>query len=294
MATRAEWIEGARLRTLFTGAAPVVAGTAIAVWEQSFRPVNALLCLVVALAMQVGANYANDYSDGIRGSDDQHRVGPQRLVGSGAATAQAVRRAAVGSFVVACLAGLGLVVITGHWWLVGVGIACVLAAWFYTGGSNPYGYRGLGEVFDFIFFGLVAVCGTTYVQADRVTLASVFAGISMGVLSMAILTCNNLRDIDGDRLVGKMTLATRLGDHATRRVFALYCAIALLGFFAVSGLTSWWALLGLVALTRLVPAARLVLDGTRGMPLVKAIKYVGQGQLLGALGMLVGLAGSMQ
>ncbi|MDU5842719.1 MAG: 1,4-dihydroxy-2-naphthoate polyprenyltransferase, partial [Cutibacterium avidum] len=164
MATAAEWLEGARPRTLPTAIAPVLAGTAIAIADGGARWELAVLCLVVTLGLVIGVNFANDYSDGIRGSDGQDRVGPLRLVGSGVAEPSHVKAAAFGCFGVSAVAGLVITILTGHWWFIIVGLVCILAAWFYTGGSHPYGYAGLGEIFVFVFFGLVAVGGTTYVQ----------------------------------------------------------------------------------------------------------------------------------
>ena len=171
-----------------------------------------MLALVVSLALQVGVNYANDYSDGIRGTDAT-RVGPLRLVGSGLASPGAVRAAAFACFAVAAVAGLGLVLLTGFWWLLAVGAACIVAAWFYTGGRHPYGYLGLGELFVFVFFGLVAVGGTVYVQLGRVPLAGLVAGVAIGALACALLVVNNLRDLANDARAGKRTLATRIGDR---------------------------------------------------------------------------------
>ncbi len=181
--------------------------------------------LVVSLALQVGVNYANDYSDGIRGTDAT-RVGPLRLVGSGLASPGAVRAAAFACFGVAAVAGLGLVLLTGFWWLLAVGAACIVAAWFYTGGRHPYGYLGLGELFVFVFFGLVAVCGTVYVQLGRVPLAGLVAGVAIGALACALLVVNNLRDLTNDARAGKRTLATRIGDRATRVTYLILIVVA--------------------------------------------------------------------
>ena len=194
MATRAQWISGARPRTFPAAVAPVLVGTGAAVGLGAVRPGRALAALVVALALQIGVNYANDYSDGIRGTDDD-RVGPFRLIGSGAAAPHAVRRAAFAAFGAAAVAGLALVAASGAWWLLAVGAACILAAWYYTGGSRPYGYSGLGEVFVFVFFGLVAVLGTTYTQALAVDLPALAGAVGIGALACAILVANNLRDI---------------------------------------------------------------------------------------------------
>jgi 1,4-dihydroxy-2-naphthoate octaprenyltransferase len=209
MATAAHWVAGARPRTLSAAIAPVFVGSAAAAALDGFVWWKALLSLVVALALQVGVNYANDYSDGIRGTDAD-RVGPFRLVGSGAVPATQVRTAAFVCFGIAAAAGLVLAV-TSAWWLVLVGAAALAAAWFYTGGAKPYGYRGLGEVAVFVFFGLVAVLGTTYVQAGRISSAALAGGVAVGALACAILVVNNLRDIHTDRVAGKRTLAVVTG-----------------------------------------------------------------------------------
>lgn len=204
MATPAQWIEGARLRTLPMALAPVVAGSAAAQALHSFDPVRALLALLVALLLQIGVNYANDYSDGIRGTDDD-RVGPLRLTGSGAAAPGQVRAAALLCFGLAALAGAALVVLSRQWWFIPVGLSAVLAAWGYTGGRSPYGYRGLGDVFVFVYFGLVAVLGTTLTQAGTLNLEAFVAALSTGLIATALLMANNIRDLPGDREVGKRT-----------------------------------------------------------------------------------------
>ena len=224
MTTPAQWVAGARPRTLPAAVAPVLAGTGVAAYDGDAVWWKALLALVVSLALQVGVNYANDYSDGIRGTDAD-RVGPMRLVGSGVATPGSVKAAALAAFGVAAVAGLVLAASTA-WWLVAVGAVAVAAAWFYTGGSKPYGYLGLGEVMVFVFFGLVAVLGTQYVQAERFTLVGLYAACGIGALACAILVANNLRDIPTDTVAGKMTLAVRLGDPRTR---ALYVFLVLGG-----------------------------------------------------------------
>jgi 1,4-dihydroxy-2-naphthoate polyprenyltransferase len=286
--TAEQWLAGARPRTLPVAVAPVVAGSGLAYFGDGFRWPAALLCLVVSVALQVGVNYANDYSDGIRGTDAQ-RVGPLRLVGSGLVSPPAVRRAALVSFGVACLAGLLLVMVTGHWWLLAVGAACVLAAWYYTGGRRPYGYRGLGEVSVFVFFGLVAVGGTAYVQVGRLSPAVGLTGAGIGALACAILVANNLRDIAGDRRVGKRTLATRLGDARTRRLFAVLIGLAAAMIVVVAGLTSAWALLGLAGLLLLIPALRTVLAGGQGAALVGVLRTTGLAELVSAAGLAAGL-----
>jgi 1,4-dihydroxy-2-naphthoate polyprenyltransferase len=266
----------------------VIAGTGLAVFEQGFWWVAATLALVVSLALQVGVNYANDYSDGIRGTDTE-RVGPLRLVGSGLASPPLVKRAAFVSFGIAGLAGLALVILTQQWWLLVVGVACVLAAWYYTGGKRPYGYAGLGEVFVFIFFGLVAVCGTTYVQVGRISLATLLTGVWVGALACAILVTNNLRDIRGDAQVGKRTVATRLGDAGTRVLYVILIALSALLIIVAALVTSWWALLGLAGLLVIIPAVRVVLSGGTGPALIGVLKATGLAELATALGFAAGL-----
>jgi len=253
--------------------------------------VRALLALVVALALQVGVNYANDYSDGIRGTDDA-RVGPVRLVGQGLAPAHRVREAALASFAVAALAGLGLVLITQAWWLVLVGLAAIAAAWLYTGGPRPYGYAGLGELFVFVFFGLVAVAGSTFVQTLTVTWVSVAGGIGCGMLSVAILLANNLRDIPTDAVAGKRTLAVRLGDRGTRMAYLLSVAAPFVVAVAIAVPDYLWALLALLALPLAVPPLRLVSNGATGRDLVPVLSGTGR-LLLGyavalSLGLVIG------
>jgi 1,4-dihydroxy-2-naphthoate polyprenyltransferase len=287
-ATPRQWLAGARPRTLPIAVAPVVAGSGLAFFAGGFRLAAAVLALVVSLALQVGVNYANDYSDGIRGADAD-RVGPVRLVGAGLAAPAAVKRAALTSFAVAGVAGLGLVIMTGHWWLLGIGAACVLAAWYYTGGRHPYGYHGLGEVFVFVFFGLVAVGGTAYVQVGSISWATLLTGVAIGALACAILVVNNLRDIIGDTEVGKRTLATRLGPTRTRALYAMLVGLAVVMIIAVAALTSAWALLGVAGLLLLIPALRTVLSGGQGAALVAVLKTTGLAELVSAAGLTLGL-----
>jgi 1,4-dihydroxy-2-naphthoate octaprenyltransferase len=272
MATAAQWVEGARPRTLPAAVAPVAAGTGAAAAADGFRLGPALLALLVALALQVGVNYANDYSDGVRGTDAD-RVGPLRLVGSGVATPSSVKAAALAAFAVAGLAGLVLAALSS-WWLVAVGAGCLLAAWFYTGGRSPYGYRGLGEVSVFVFFGLVATVGTTYVQALEVTVVSVLAGIGCGSLACALLVANNLRDRPKDKGVGKRTLAVRLGDRRTR---LLYAGLMALPFVVLPQVAAYepWALLALVAALPALPPVLAVARGAAGRDLVPVLKATG-------------------
>jgi 1,4-dihydroxy-2-naphthoate polyprenyltransferase len=291
VATPAQWLEGARPRTLPAAISPVVAGTGVAAYLDACVWWKAGLALVVSLALQVGVNYANDYSDGIRGTDED-RVGPLRLVGSGAASPRSVKLAAFASFGLACVVGLVLAATTS-WWLVAVGAVCVLAAWFYTGGKKPYGYNALGEVMVFVFFGLVAVMGTTYVQTDSLgsksLVPSLYAAIGVGALACAILVANNLRDIPTDREVGKRTLAVVLGDERTRYLYAFLTAAALVALVGLALATSMLALLGLVFVVAAVPAGRLVLTGTAGRGLVPVLQNTGQAELLYAAGLFVGL-----
>jgi 1,4-dihydroxy-2-naphthoate polyprenyltransferase len=287
MATPAQWLEGARPRTLPAAVSPVLAGTGVAAYLSSAVWWKAALAMLVSLALQVGVNYANDYSDGIRGTDTD-RVGPLRLVGSGSARPGAVKAAAFGAFGVAALAGL-LLAATTSWWLVPVGALAVVAAWFYTGGSTPYGYRALGEVMVFLFFGLVAVMGTTYVQTRSLPLAALYAAVGVGALACAILVANNLRDVPTDRSVGKRTLAVVLGDERSRYLYALLVGAAAVALVAVALATSRWALLGFGFVVPAVPATRLVLTGTSGRELVPVLQKTGVAELLYATGMFVGL-----
>jgi 1,4-dihydroxy-2-naphthoate octaprenyltransferase len=287
MATPAQWLEGARPRTLPAAVSPVLAGTAVAVHLDGAVWWKAALALLVSLALQVGVNYANDYSDGIRGTDAD-RVGPLRLVGSGVASPGSVKAAAFAAFGVAMVAGLVLAATTS-WWLLLVGALAVVAAWFYTGGSTPYGYHALGEVMVFVFFGLVAVTGTTYVQTESLPLASVYAAVGVGALACAILVANNLRDIPTDRVSGKRTLAVVLGDERSRALYALLVGVAVVALVAVALSTSLLALLGLVFVLPAVPATRLVLTGTTGRELVPVLQKTGVAELLYAAGVFVGL-----
>jgi 1,4-dihydroxy-2-naphthoate octaprenyltransferase len=284
VATPAQWLEGARPRTLPAALAPVFVGTGVAAALDGFRAVPALLALLVALALQVAVNYANDYSDGTRGTDAD-RVGPMRLVGSGAATPGQVLRAAVLAFAVAGVAGLALAALSS-WWLVAVGAVSILAAWTYTGGPIPYGYRALGEVFVFVFFGLVAVVGTTFGQTRSLDGLAFAAAVPIGLCSVALLVVNNLRDVHGDAAVGKRTLAVLLGEHRTR---AVYTGLLVVVFTAVLliGLARPWALLGLLALPLALPPVRTVTSGGQGPVLIGALR--GTGQLTLATGVLLGI-----
>ena len=288
MPTFGEWVSGARPRTLPISIAPVIAGTATAYAAGSFKIIPALLALLVSVSLQIGVNFANDYSDGIRGTDER-RVGPMRLVGSGVARPVLVKRAAFGCFGLAALLGLILMILSAQWWLLPVGVACILAAWYYTGGKHPYGYIGLGEIFVFVFFGLVAVCGTTLVQLGRIDLPTILVAIGVGLLADAVLVSNNLRDIPGDTVSGKRTLATRIGDRATRWLFAGLAAGAAIAFVITAAQTSWWALLALAGIGYLAPQVITVLRGAVGPGLIPALKAAGLADLISAVGLAVGL-----
>jgi 1,4-dihydroxy-2-naphthoate octaprenyltransferase len=288
VATVTQWVQGARPRTLPNAVAPVLVGTGGAVGAGAVRPGHALLALVVALGMVIGVNYANDYSDGTRGTDDV-RVGPLRLVGSGAASPGAVRAMAVAWLAVAALAGVGLVVLTGRWWLLGVGMACVLGAWFYTGGKHPYGYLGLGEVAVFVFFGPVAVLGTAYVQAGPPGPLTVLGAVGVGMLSCSVLVANNLRDIDTDTRVGKRTLAVRLGDTGTRRLYAALLVLPML-LSVVGAVRSPLMLLGLLAVPLVLSPLRRVRRGVTGRELVAVLGDTAVVMLVWSLGTAIGLA----
>ena len=287
MATPAQWIEGARPRTLPAAISPVLVGTGAAAYLDAFVWWKALLALGVALALQIGVNYANDYSDGIRGTDE-NRVGPLRLVGSKVATPGQVKTAAF-----ACL-GLGAVLgvilsATSNWWLLVAGAASLLGAWFYTGGKKPYGYRALGEVSVFLFFGLVAVLGTTYVQAETLSWTALAGAVSVGSIACALLVANNLRDIPTDTVTGKRTLAVVLGAARSRRLYAALVALAFV-LAAVSVIATPWALLAFIALPLAIRSTRVILSDAVGPALIPVLKGTGLTELLYAVGLAIGLA----
>ena len=287
MTAPAQWLEGARPRTLPAAVAPVLVGTGAAAQADASSLVRAVLALVVALALQVGVNYANDYSDGIRGTDDA-RVGPLRLVGSGTTPPAAVRAAALGCFALAAAVGFVLSALAS-WWLLIVGAVSIAAAWAYTGTSRPYGYRGLGEVSVFVFFGLVAVLGTTYVQAERLTWPALAGGIGCGALACAILVTNNLRDIPTDEGVGKRTLAVVLGDRRTR---TLYPSLVVASFAAAVGaaVVAPGALLALLAAPLAHAPVAAVRSGVVGRALVPVLQGTGKLQLAYGVLLSLGLA----
>lgn len=287
MASLAQWVEGARPRTLPNAVAPVIAGTGAAAWLEAASWWKALLALVVAVALIIGVNYANDYSDGIRGTDDV-RSGPLRLVGSRLASPKSVLTAAVASLAVGAAAGLVLAWFSAPW-LIAVGAVCIAGAWLYTGGSKPYGYSGLGEVAVFVFFGLVAVLGTQYTQALRVDWVGVTLAVATGCLSSAVLVSNNLRDIPTDAQSGKITLAVRLGDTKTRALFQTLMVVAFALTLLLMLATPWCAV-GLVALPLAVRAAKPVRNGSAGKDLIPVLKHTGLTMLVWAVAVAVALA----
>jgi len=286
----AQWVQGARPRTLPTAIAPVLVGTGAAIGDGVIAPVEAVLALLVSVGMVVGVNFANDYSDGIRGTDDE-RVGPVRLVGSKLAAPSAVRAAAFVTLGVGALAGLALLSLSGQWWLLAVGAVCIAGAWFYTGGRRPYGYVGLGEVAVFVFFGPVAVLGTVITQAGPPGAPAVVSAIAVGMLTCAVLVANNLRDIPTDRATGKNTLAVRLGEVDTRRLYAALVVAPIL-LAAAAGLRGWPMLLGLLALPLAIRPARAVLRGAEGRALVAVLGQTGMLLLVWSVLTAVGLAWS--
>ncbi|MDO5711634.1 MAG: 1,4-dihydroxy-2-naphthoate polyprenyltransferase [Micrococcales bacterium] len=290
MATPAQWFQGARPRTLPAALAPVLVGTGAAAAIAAANPGRALLALVVATALQVGVNYANDYSDGIRGTDDEgRRVGPVRLVGQRLAPPRQVKLAAFACFGVAALAGLLLVAVSGAWIMIALGVASIVAAWFYTGGSRPYGYLGLGEVFVFVFFGLIATLGTTYTQALALTAPAWAGAVGVGALSCAILMANNLRDIPGDTLVGKRTVAVRLGDAGARRAYLGLLAVAFAGVL-VAAMSKPGALFALASLALAVAPVRRLRSGAKGPELIPVLAGTAALTLSYAVLLALGLA----
>ena len=276
------WLLGARPRTLPAAIAPVLVASSLA--RDSFNPLTALLALVVSLSLQIGVNYANDYSDGIRGTDTD-RIGPSRLTAGGLAKPVQVRSAAFVSFSVAAFAGLGLA-FTTSWWLIAVGAISIAAAWGYTGGKNPYGYMGLGELFVFIFFGLVATVGSFYVQTDEITGQSILAGVIVGSLACAILVINNIRDRAKDEIVGKLTLAVRLGDKRSR---ILYTVLVTAPNLLAAGFGTPWVALTILTLPMTISIVRSLWSGIQGVDLIALLGKTGKLQLVFCLALSLAL-----
>lgn len=284
-ATMGDWIAGARPRTLTTALSPVAVGSACAMAVSAFRPGYALLALGIALALQVAANFANDYSDGVRGTD-VNRIGPERLVASGKARPSAVRLAAIATFAVGSVLGIWLTVLSGQWWLLAVGGAAIVAAWTYTGSKNPYGYVGWGEFSVFVFFGLVATLGTMVTQAGRITWWAVVAATGVGLHSVAMLLVNNIRDRESDFLVGKRTLAVRLGEGRVRFLFGTCVTVPMVAGSVVA-FERPWALLTLLLLLPSVLVALAVIAGVRGRSM-RAV-FAGESALGLGYGLLLAL-----
>ena len=280
-ATAHDWLEGARPHTWANAFAPVVAGTGAAAALGGFHIGRALLALIVAWALIVGVNYANDYSDGIRGTDED-RTGPQRLTGGGLAKPQHVKYASFACFGVAALAGIALSISADAWWFILVGALCIAGAWFYTGGKNPYGYRGLGEVAVFIFFGLVAVLGTQFTQAHAISWTGVLLAIGVGGMSSAVNLANNIRDIPSDTEAGKITLAVRLGDQKSRLLFTALLLLPTV-YTIIIAFGSWAALAGLAYFPFALQAVRTVNRGARGPQLIPVLGLAGRAMLIWAL-----------
>ena len=270
------WIIGARLRTLPAAIAPVVVASALA--AKDFSPLPALLALCVSLSLQIGVNFANDYSDGIRGTDSV-RVGPTRITAAGLATPKAVKRAAFITFSLAAFAGLVLAAMT-TWFLVLIGVLAIIAAWGYTGGKNPYGYLGLGEIFVFIFFGVVATVGSYYVQVEKLNVEVFIASASMGAFACALLAINNLRDLRQDAKVGKRTLAVRLGDTNARNFFI---GLILFGYITGIAVAFPFGLITLLTFPISIPLLKAVNAGAEGSELIPLLARTGKLQLLFAL-----------
>jgi 1,4-dihydroxy-2-naphthoate octaprenyltransferase len=291
--TAAQWYAGARPRTLPAAVVPVLVGTACAVhrtgsWNHGVIVWRGVAAMIVALAIQVGTNFANDYSDGIKGTDEV-RVGPIRLVGLKIASPGAVKRAAFISFGIAAVAGLALAAVAG-WWLIAVGLASFLAGWFYTGGPRPYGYAGFGEVFVFVFFGLVATVGSAYVQLETITAVSVVAAIPVGLLATALLVTNNLRDIPTDTNTGKKTLAVRLGDGRTRVLYVVLMVLPYVSLVFIAGLWRIGAIIAWMAFPWARRPVLRVLDGAKGRDLIPVLVATGRVQLAFGTLLAVGIS----
>ncbi|WP_406829559.1 1,4-dihydroxy-2-naphthoate polyprenyltransferase [Pedococcus sp. KACC 23699] len=292
MATLSQWIAGARPRTLPAAVAPVVVGTAAAAPLEKANLGLGLLAVLVSLGLQVGVNYANDYSDGIRGTDSD-RVGPIRLVGQHKANPENVKLMAFAFFGAAALVGLALVAISQAWIMIPLGALAIVAAWKYTGGDNPYGYRGLGELYVFVFFGLMATLGTLYTQAHTLSWLGLFGAVGVGAIAAAILVANNLRDIPTDRESGKVTLAVRLGDRGTRTLYVALIAIALAMVVAIST-QQVFALLALLSVAVIAKPIQALLSGATGRDLVPVLALTGIFEIVYAVLLAAGIALSLK
>jgi len=281
------WVEGARLRTLPLAIAPVAIGAGAADSVQAFDLTLTLVALAVALFLQIGVNFANDYSDGIRGTDD-YRVGPLRLTGSKSVKPEAVKLAAFAFFGLAAVSGLAIVLITGFYWLIAVGVAAIVAAWFYTGGKNPYGYAGLGELAVFVFFGLVATIGTAFIQIGFIEFNAVLGGIASGLFASAVLMVNNIRDIETDKLASKKTLAVMLGKKSATALYLLmiWLPFLILAFFVLLYPAT---LMGFFALLLVFPATMIVLSAKTAKELILVLKLTSFASLAYALSLSAGL-----
>lgn len=284
--TWVDWVGGARLRTLPLAVAPVAVGAGIAQMQQSFSLTLSLLALAVAVLLQVGVNYANDYSDGVRGTD-AHRVGPARLTGSGLVNPKAVLATALTFFALAAVSGLVAVVLSGRWWFIAVGAIAIVAAWFYTGGKRPYGYAGLGEIAVFIFFGLVATVGTVWLQSESIPQEAWVSGAAVGLLAVAVLIANNTRDIATDKLSGKRTLSVRIGDRASRILFVV-CVLLPFAAPAIYYVAYPGMILALFALVGAIPAAVIMLWAKSSREMILALAITSLTAL--AYGVLMGIA----
>lgn len=285
MATANQWLKATRPNTLPASVAPVIIGTGVAVSLRGFEPVVATLCLLVALLLQIGCNFSNDYSDGIKGTD-KNRKGPQRLVGSGSASPQQVLLAAILVYALAATVGLTLALYTHNYWLIAVGALCLLAAWFYTGGKKAYGYNGLGEISVFIFFGLIATGFTVYLQTGTYNIVTISSAVAMGMLASAMLLINNIRDIPTDLENGKKTLATKLGDGKSRAIYCLFITVPIV----ISGLTIIYAPLSIISLVSIywvIKCLKPTLNNAQGFELIVVLKSTGQLQIVYAVTMAI-------
>lgn len=287
-ATARDWLEGARPHTWANAFAPVIAGTGAAAALSGAHLGRALLAAIVAWALIMGVNYANDYSDGIRGTDDD-RTGPARLTGGKLARPQHVKLAAFGAFGVAAVAGIALSLASGAWWFILLGALCIAGAWFYTGGKNPYGYRGYGEIAIFVFFGLVAVLGTQYTQAGTLSWTGLALAVGIGGMSSGVNLVNNIRDIPSDTAAGKITLAVKLGNYRARLLFTALMMVPTLLTLAIA-FGSWLALVGLVYFPLALKAVRIVNGGARGRDLIPVLGLAGKAMLAWSIPVAIAIA----